>query len=224
MGAFKLTLDPLGKYIHALDASGADEDEQHVRASLPTLSSTLDRGLVSWDGAFESLSQKMCDTMPSKALMANRAILKDEALYTTFVGCIEKVHNDSLYKEANSLLALVKTFEDQCGPLPSKMIGLMHLRRDRKAARMAIALEWAVTKIRTFPPKEVDIPAHGKAIETKLTQKGLKLTDLPSYVKGMLDIMAKHVPSPAAAAPSPASSTEGTPGTAAAVADPAVAT
>ena len=71
---------------------------------------------------------------------------------------------------------------------------MSRLKRMRAAARLAIGVEWALTKVRGLKPKNQDeIVASAKDILAKLAKKGLKVAELPMYLQGVLMSMSKPV-------------------------------
>ena len=154
----------------------------------------IDRLHASVDGACDELAKTIAGKLPAVSMLENRLMLKDEALYTTFVQCVEALHNAGYYAQAQETLTLHRSYDSSCGPL-SQSPGLSRLKRVRAAARLAIGVEWALTKVRGLKPKNKDeIVASAKDILAKLAKKGLKVTELPIYLQGVLMSMSKHAP------------------------------
>jgi hypothetical protein len=149
---------------------------------------------ASVDGACEELAKTIAGKLPAASMFDNRLLLKDQALYMTFVQSVDALHNGGYYAQAQETLALHRSYDSSCGPL-SRSSGMSRLKRMRAAARLAIGVEWALTKVRGLKPKNKDeIVASAKDILGKLSKKGLKLTDLPVYLQGVLMSMSKHAP------------------------------
>ena len=151
----------------------------------------VDRLHAAVDGFCEELAKTISAKLPALSLQENRLILKEDALYMTFVQGVEALQHAGLYAQAGETLTLQKSYETKCGPL-SKSIGMSRLKRMRAAAKLAIGIEWALTKIRSLKPKlPGDIEVYAKDILTKLAKKGLKVAELPAYLQGVLMKMSQ---------------------------------
>jgi hypothetical protein len=153
----------------------------------------VDRLHAAVDGFCEELAKTISAKLPAVSLQENRQILKDDALYLTFVQGVEVLQHAGHYAQAGETLTLHRSYETNCGPL-SQSPGMSRLKRMRAAARLAIGVEWALTKVRGLKPKNKDeIVASAKDILAKLAKKGLKVTELPIYLQGVLMSMSKPV-------------------------------
>ena len=151
----------------------------------------VDRLHAAVDRFCEDLAKTIWAKLPALALQENRQILKDDALYLTFVQGVEVLQHAGHYAQAGETLSLHRSYETNCGPL-SQSPGMGRLKRMRAAAKLAIGVEWALTKVRCLKPKLPDeIETSAKDILAKLAKKGLKVAELPVYLQGVLMTMSK---------------------------------
>ena len=69
---------------------------------------------------------------------------------------------------------------------------MSRLKRTRAVAKLAIGVEWALTRVKCLKPKDQDdIEVSAKDILAKLAKIGLKVADLPIYLQGVLMTMSK---------------------------------
>ena len=164
-----------------------------MTTSLQVCIKDVDRLHASVDGVCEELAKEIGAKLPAVSMVENRLILKEEALYLTFVQCVDALHTAGYYAQAQETLTLWRAYQSSCGPLVQSP-GRSRLKRMRAAARLAIGVEWALTKVRGLKPKNKDeIVDSAKDILAKLAKKGLKVTELPIYLQGVLMSMSKPV-------------------------------
>ena len=151
----------------------------------------VDRLHAEVDGFCDEMAKTISAKLPAVALQENRVILKDDVLYQTFVQGVEVLQHAGHYAQAGETLTLHRSYETTCGPL-SQSPGMSRLKRTRAAAKLAIGVEWALTRVRCLKPKDQDdIEVSAKDILAKLAKKGLKVADLPIYLQGVLMTMSK---------------------------------
>ena len=164
-----------------------------MTTSLQVCIKDVDRLHASVDGVCEELAKTIAPKLQAVSMLENMLILKDQALYMTFVQCVDALHNAGYYAQAQETLTLHRSYDSSCGPL-SQSPGMSRLKRMRAAARLAIGVEWALTKVRGLKPKNPDdIVASAKDIHAKLAKKGLNVAELPMYLQGVLMSMSKPV-------------------------------